>query len=222
VNSTRTVLVTGAGRGIGRAIREALAEVPGYEILAPSRSEMDLADQRSVERYARARPDVDILVNNAGINLLRPIEAIDDESFAAMISVNLRGPLTLIRELVPHMKRGGFGRIVNISSIWGLRSKESRTLYSATKFALNGVTRSLARELGGHGILVNAVCPGYVDTELTRANVPPAEQEAIKRSIPLGRFAEPAEIARLVRWLVSAENTYLTGQALVIDGGFLA
>jgi 3-oxoacyl-[acyl-carrier protein] reductase len=177
---------------------------------------------RSVERYARAHAGVDILVNNAGINLLCAIEGIDDDTFAEMIAVNLQGPLTLIRELAPHMKRQGFGRIVNISSIWGLRSKERRTLYSSTKFALNGATKALARELGGHGILVNAVCPGYVNTELTRTNVPPAEQEAIKRTIPLGRFAEPGEIARLVRWLVSGENTYLTGQALVIDGGFLA
>jgi 3-oxoacyl-[acyl-carrier protein] reductase len=220
--TVRKVLITGASRGIGKSIRETLATVPEYVILAPSRSELDLRDMRSLERYARANPGVDILVNNAGINLLRTIEAIDDQAFAEMIAVNLQGPLTLIRELVPNMKRQGFGRIVNISSIWGVRSKESRTLYSSTKFALNGATRALARELGGDGILVNAVCPGYVNTELTRTNVPPAEQEAIKRTIPLGRFAEPEEVARLVRWLVSEENTYLTGQALVIDGGFLA
>lgn len=222
MTTRRKVLITGASRGIGKAIRESLGEVPGHEILAPSRREMDLMDMRSVERYARAQPDVEILVNNAGINLLRTLETIDDQSFAAMIAVNLQGPLTLIRELVPHMKRRGFGRIVNISSIWGLRSKESRTLYSSTKFALNGATRALARELGGHGILVNAVCPGYVNTELTQTNVTPAEQEALKQVIPLGRFAEPEEVARLVRWLVSEENTYVTGQELIIDGGFLA
>jgi 3-oxoacyl-[acyl-carrier protein] reductase len=215
-------LVTGASRGLGRAIQNTLRGVSGYEILAPSRQEMDLSDMRSVERYIRARPDVDILVNNAGINLLRTVEAIDDAAFAAMIAVNLQGPLTLIRELAPHMKKSRFGRIVNISSIWGVRSKESRSLYSSTKFALNGVTKSLAHELGGYGILVNSVCPGYVNTELTQANVPALEQEAIKKAIPLGRFAEPEEIARFVRFLVSEENTYITGQSLVIDGGFLA
>jgi NAD(P)-dependent dehydrogenase (short-subunit alcohol dehydrogenase family) len=218
----RTVLVTGASRGIGKAIKEVLARVPGYDILAPSRQEMDLSDMRSVRRYVRARPDVDILVNNAGINILQSLEEIDDATFMEMLNVNLRGPLTAIREVAPHMKARRFGRIINMSSIWGSRSKERRGLYSMTKFGLNGITKTLAHELGGHGVLVNAVCPGYVNTDLVRRNVPPEEQKAIKKAIPLKRFAEPVEIARLVRFLVSEDNTYITGQVLVIDGGLLA
>jgi 3-oxoacyl-[acyl-carrier protein] reductase len=218
----QTVLITGASRGIGKAIRKLFARVPGYEILAPSRREMDLSDVRSVERYVRARSRVDILINNAGINLLRPVEAIDDAAFAQMLSVNLQGPLTLIREVVPHMKARRRGRIVNMSSILGLRSKERRCLYSMTKFGINGITKALARELGAFGILVNSVCPGFINTDLMRRNIPPAERKELLRAIPLERFGEPEEIAELVRFLVSEQNTYITGQTLVIDGGYLA
>ncbi len=220
--SKRTVLVTGGSRGIGKAIVEVLRQTGDYDVLAPSRQEMNLSDVSSIEAYIRARPAVDILVNNAGINLLRPLEAIDDGAFSEMISVNLRGPLAAIREVAPHMKSRRYGRIVNVSSIFGVRSKERRGLYSMTKFGLNGLTHALARELGADGILVNSVCPGYVNTELTKANVPPADQEAVQKQIPLARFAEPEEIARFVRFLISEENTYITGQTLIIDGGFLA
>lgn len=220
--SKRAVLVTGGSRGIGKAIVEVLRQTGDYDVLAPSRQEMNLSDVSSIEAYIRARPAVDILVNNAGINLLRPLEAIDDGAFSEMISVNLRGPLAAIREVAPHMKSRRYGRIVNVSSIFGVRSKERRGLYSMTKFGLNGLTHALARELGADGILVNSVCPGYVNTELTKANVPPADQEAVQKQIPLARFAEPEEIARFVRFLISEENTYITGQTLIIDGGFLA
>lgn len=218
----RTVLVTGASRGIGKAIRDVLADTGQYTILAPTRQEMSLDDPESIERYLQEAPDVDILINNAGINILKPVDEIDDESLRQMLSVNLEAPLRLISRVVPYMKSQIFGRIVNISSIWGVRSKELRTLYSTTKSGLNGITKALARELGAYNILVNSVCPGYVNTELTQKNVSPQEQEIIKKTIPLGRFAEPNEIATFIKFLVSDENNYITGQILVIDGGFLA
>jgi 3-oxoacyl-[acyl-carrier protein] reductase len=221
-STKRTVLITGASRGIGKAIRDLFARSRTYQILAPSRREMDLTDMRSVERYVRAQPGIDILINNAGINLLRNVEAIDDDAFGEMLSVNLRGPLTLMREVVPHMKARRFGRIVNMSSILGLRSKERRALYSMTKFGVNGITKAAARELGGFGILVNSVCPGFIDTDLMRGNIPLLERNELKKAIPLKRFGKPEEIAKLVRFLVSDENSYITGQTLVIDGGFLA
>lgn len=193
-----------------------------YEILTPSHDELDLSDRESIRNYCQNHPNVDILINNAGINILGAVDRISDDDLDAMLGTNLIGPIALIRAVVPSMKTSGYGKIINISSIWGIRSKENRTMYSATKFALNGVTKALARELGAHNILVNSVCPGYVNTELTRKNVPEEEQVKIKATIPLGRFAEPEEIARTVAFLVSEANSYITGQTIIIDGGFLA
>lgn len=218
----KTVLITGANRGIGKAIHDVLSDTGQYTILAPTRQEMRLNKPESIERYLQKVTDVDILINNAGINILKAVDEIDDNSLHQMLSVNLEAPLRLIRRIVPYMKSHMFGRIVNISSIWGIHSKELRTLYSMTKFGINGITKALGRELGAYNILVNSVCPGYVNTELTQKNVPPHEQEIIKKAIPLARFAEPEEIARFIKFLISDENSYITGQVLVIDGGFLA
>lgn len=218
----KTVLITGASKGIGKAIADLLIEQKSYNVLTPSHDDLNLSDRESIKTYCLKHPNIDILINNAGINILGAVDSIGDDDIDTMIGTNLIGPITLIREVVPSMKAAGSGRIVNISSIWGIRSKENRTLYSATKFALNGVTKALSRELGEYNILVNSVCPGYVNTELTQKNVPQEEQAKIKATIPLGRFAEPGEIAQTVAFLVSSNNTYITGQTIIIDGGFLA
>jgi len=218
----KNVLITGASRGIGKAIKECLEKHDCYKVIAPTRAEMNLDDTSSIEKYFANKPNIDILINNAGINILKSIEAIDSSSLEAMLAVNLKSPLTLIKEVVPNMKKNKYGRIINISSIWGITSKESRTLYSMTKFGLNGITKSLSKELGADNILINSVCPGYVNTELTKQNVSEEDQLKIKKTIPLGRFAEPNEIAEFVEFLISDRNQYITGQALLIDGGFLA
>ena len=119
------------------------------------------------------------------------------------------------------MKARGWGRVLNISSIFSLVTKERRLTYSTVKAGLNGMTRSLALELAPYNVLVNSLCPGYVETALTRANNAPEEIAAIARSIPVGRLAQPEEIARVAAFLCSEENTYLTGQTLAVDGGFL-
>lgn len=218
----KNILVTGGTKGIGKAICDEL-KVCGYNVIAPSRQEMDISSADSIKSFcASLTLKINALVNNAGINILGGIDEIDTDSMAAMINTNLTGPLELIKAVTPHMKDSGGGRIVNISSIWGVRSKERRLLYSAAKFGINGVTKSLARELGEFNILVNSVAPGYVNTELTQKNVPEEEQKKIKATIPLGRFAEPAEIAKIVRFLCSDDNTYITGQIITVDGGFLA
>ena len=216
------VLVTGGSRGIGRAVVDLLKSFGVYEVLAPDRRQLDLADPSSVRGFLKECPDVDALVNAAGINVLGRLNELDESVVEQMCQTNLYAPLQLIRGVADGMRRRGGGRIVNFSSVWGVRSKEFRTLYSLTKFGLTGVTKALARELGPNGILVNAVAPGYVDTEMTRKNVPPDERERLCGEIPLRRFAEPVEIAKLVRFLISEENSYITGQSIVIDGGFLA
>lgn len=218
----RKVLVTGGSRGIGCAVVDLLNSSGEYEVLAPDRHELDLAVPASVSGFLTSCPDVDALVNVAGINVLGRLDELDESVVERMCQTNLYAPLQLIRGVCGGMKRRGGGRIVNFSSIWGVRSKEYRTLYSLTKFGLTGVTKALARELGPDGILINAVAPGYVDTEMTQKNVPPDERERLCGEIPLRRLAAPAEIAKFVRFLISEENSYLTGQVLVIDGGFLA
>jgi 3-oxoacyl-[acyl-carrier protein] reductase len=217
----RTVLVTGASRGIGKAIAARLGRERGLRVLAPTRRELDLASLESLRAWLAGAPAVDILVNNAGINILKDLEAIDPGSLQAMLSVNVTAPVLLAAGLAAGMKRRRWGRIINISSIWGLSSRERRSLYSVTKFGLNGLTKALSKELGPWNILVNSVCPGFVDTELTRRNLSPAERKRLAKAVPLRRFAQAREIAEVVAFLASDANSYLTGQCLAVDGGFL-
>ncbi|OIP96507.1 short-chain dehydrogenase [Candidatus Wirthbacteria bacterium CG2_30_54_11] len=219
--TVRTALITGASRGIGKAIREAF-EASGIAVLAPGRTEMDLSDARSIAAYldSLGSRQIDILINNAGINPLGGISEITDEDIRSTIAVNLEAPLFLMRTLVPRMEKNGWGRVVNISSIWSEVSKPRRIVYSSTKAGLSAATRTIAVEVASHGVLVNAVAPGYTNTELTRQNNPPDVLAAIEQTIPQGRLAEPREIAELVLFLCSDRNSYITGQTIFIDGGF--
>jgi 3-oxoacyl-[acyl-carrier protein] reductase len=214
-------LITGASRGIGAAIVIEL-ESQGIEVITPSRNILDLGDPISVENYITKEKSsgIDILVNNAGINFLNDITDINDRDWQSMIQINLTSVMQLIRGFSPYMKQQNWGRIINISSIFSIVTKESRGAYSATKAGLNGLTRTVAVELAPYGILVNAVCPGYVQTDLTVANNSPEQILQISSHIPIKRLAQPAEIAKLVSFLSSKENSYMTGQSLLIDGGF--
>lgn len=216
----RTALVTGGARGIGRAIVELFRE-RGATVLAPSRADMDLTSNDSIEQYCgQLAVPVDILVNNAGINPLASADEFSDSDLQATLQVNLASPMRLARALVPGMAQRGYGRIVNISSIWSTVSKPRRFVYSTTKSGINGMTRALAIEFAGKGVLVNAVAPGFVNTELTRQNNPPEALRSIAGTIPVGRLAEPHEIALVVAFLCSGQNSYVTGQTILVDGGF--
>lgn len=216
----RIALVTGASRGIGAAIANKLIGLD-YKVLTPSRLELDLSLDYSVESYlAKLDEPIDTLINNAGINRIAKLENIQNEDVRDTLQINLLTPFRLIQFLAPQMKARKYGRIVNISSLWGVVSRDGRTSYSMSKTALNGMTRSLAVELAPFNILVNAVAPGYVMTDLTRQNNSPAEIEKISQSIPIQRLAKPEEIAGVVSFLCSEQNTYLTGQTIVVDGGY--
>lgn len=216
------ILITGASRGIGKATREELLK-NGYHCITPSRDELDIANISSIEKFFQTcKVPLSGLINNAGINIIGELEHITPTDIQDMLNTNLVAPLLLIQHVVKDMKKLGYGKIVNISSIWGVRSKEYRTLYSTTKFGINGMTKSLARELAPYNILINSVAPGYVNTEMTQSNVPKEEQEKIKKTIPLGRFAQAEEIAKLVLFLISEDNSYITGQTIIADGGYLA
>lgn len=219
----KTLFITGGSRGIGaQTVKRFKKE--GYTVIAPSRSEMDLLNPASIESYMKNNRSlkVDCIVNNAGINPLGSIGEITDRDLYDAVNVNLIAPVLIVRGLVGSMIKRGYGRIVNIGSIWGVVSKEKRAVYSMTKNGIHGLTNTLAVELGAHNILVNTVCPGYTNTELTKKNVPPAQARKIAKDIPLGRFAEPREIASLIYFLGSEQNTYITGQKIASDGGFTA
>lgn len=220
----KKVLLTGASRGIGHSIKEELKNSPDLKIITPTRDELSLDCLNSISNYFSHEENchIDILINNAGINIVKEIEDIKDDDIKQMMDINLISPLKLAQAVVPHMKKNNFGRIVNISSIWGERSIEKRVLYSSTKFGLIGQTKALARELGQYNILVNAVSPGFTETELTFRVLDEETRASLSESIPLKRFAKPNEIAKLVKFMISDENTYMTGQSVVIDGGFLA
>lgn len=217
----RTALVTGGSRGIGKAIVQKLKS-EGYEVYAPCRIEMDLSLPESVEKYCASVRDIyfDVIVNNAGINDINDIEKITDEELNGMMEVNLKSPIRLLRALTPKMKEKHYGRIVNIGSIWSMVSKRGRTVYSVTKHGIHGLTKTLAVELAEYNILVNTVCPGFTLTELTKKNNTLEQISEISREIPLTRMAEPEEIANVVCYLVSEQNTYLTGQIIAVDGGY--
>ncbi len=217
----KTVLVTGGSRGIGKAICERFSSA-GYRVIAPTRNEMDLADAASVESYIarNLNEQIDVIINNAGINDVHLVEEITDDEISRTMAINLTSPLRLLRGFVGGMKQRGYGRIVNIASIWAVVSKAGRCTYSATKNGIHGITNTLAVELAPNGILVNTVCPGFTLTELTYQNNSKEQIAEISKEIPLGRMAEPAEIAELVYFLGSEQNTYITGQKITADGGF--
>jgi 3-oxoacyl-[acyl-carrier protein] reductase len=220
VNPKRRAFVTGGSRGIGAAMAGELSR-KGFEVWSPGRAELDLGDPSSIERFVRAQEgNVDVLINNAGINFLKAMPELDSTTWGQMQQVNLAAPLRLIQWVTPFMRAQKWGRILNISSIFSLVTKERRCAYSMTKAAINALTRSAAVELGPDGILVNALCPGYVETEMTSRNNSPAELERIRGTIPLRRLALPVELARVAGFLCSEENNYITGQAVVADGGF--
>ncbi len=220
---TRKVLVTGGARGIGAAIAAAYRE-QGHTVATPSRSELDLAAAESIDGFARGGglDDIDILINNAGENNIATLAELDFASWSRMLQINLSAAFALSRAAYSGMARRGWGRIVNMSSIYGIISRNARGGYSASKAGLHGLTRAAAIEFGPAGILVNAVAPGFVNTELTRRNNPPDVIAALVAQIPVGRLAEPAEIANVVTFLGGETNTYISGETIVVDGGYLA
>jgi 3-oxoacyl-[acyl-carrier protein] reductase len=219
----RRVLITGASRGIGQAIAQQYIQA-GYEVVTPSRSELDLASDASILDYFSAQKNLqfDILINNAAENRIQTIQDLTLEAWQRMLMINLTAPFLLTKFVTSYMAAQGWGRIVSISSCYSLVSRIGRAAYSATKSGINAFTRTAALEFAGQGILVNAVGPGFVETDLTRQNNSPEQIEALRSQIPVGRLGNPEEVANLVFFLGSEQNSYITGQIVLIDGGFLA
>lgn len=231
-------IVTGASRGIGSSISQELKQ-HGWRVIGtatdgnrPELQDCPFVDEWWTVNFSKddemhnfcekleQAPDLGALVNNAGINIIKPQTAVTSGDFDTIERVNLRAPYFTARAAAMNMAAGGGGRIVNIASIWSVISKEWRTLYSTTKTGLVGMTRSMSVEWAGSGVLINAVSPGFVLTDLTKASLSPEQRVEMQSRIPIGRFAEPKEIAKVVGFLCSPANTYLTGQNIVVDGSF--
>ena len=241
----RKALVTGAASGIGEAVARALAAAGAHVVVADLNGEAaaTVADEIGGEAWqvdlsdtvalADLTLDVDILVNNAGIQHVSPIESFDPAKFHLILGLMLESPFLLVRAALPHMYAGGYGRIINISSVHGLRASEFKSAYVAAKHGLEGLSKVTALEGGPHGVTSNCVNPGYVRTPLVDRQI--AEQ-AIAHGIPeseviekvmltesaIKRLLEPAEVADLVLWLSGATAGMVTGASYTMDGGWSA
>lgn len=239
------VVITGGSRGLGAGLVRAFLE-NGDEVATCSRkatSETDAwsADETLAERFHFASvelndPDacarfieevserfgqIDVLINNAGIAPDGVLGLMQDEEIDAVIDLNVKATLRLTRLVSRRMLLQGSGRIINISSIVGLAGYRGLAAYSASKAALDGMTRSLSRELGPRGITVNSVAPGYLRTEMTHG-LTEEQLTQIARRTPLGRLGEPADVADAALFLASPQADFITGQVLVVDGGLTA
>jgi 3-oxoacyl-[acyl-carrier protein] reductase len=214
------VLVTGGSRGLGREIGEVLAEA-GWIVVAPPRAELDLLSHESVDSFLeRFQQPISGLVLNAGINHPECIENMAMQQWEAVQQVNLGSALQLVRAIAPRMAKQGGGHIVGISSLYAQHARNGRAAYSVSKAGLEALLRTIAIEYADKGILANCVAPGFIDTELTRRNnAPEIIQEMLKR-VPLGHLGTARDVANLVRFLLSSENQYITGQTVCVDGGF--
>jgi 3-oxoacyl-[acyl-carrier protein] reductase len=239
--SSACALVTGGTRGIGASIAD-LLEGAGFSLIltgtdqdaVESLNEMtgnnrryvqvDFADGDSLDGFLEfvvSMERLDVCVNNAGINIIKPVENVLQEELDRLTAVNYRAPYLVAQAAAKVMQRNGRGGcIVNVASIWSTHAKAGRSLYCASKAGLAGMTRALAVDLAKDKILVNCVSPGFTLTDLTRENLSDEELDQLAAQVPLQRCAQPEEIAKLVAFLCSDDNTYITGQNITIDGGF--
>ena len=237
----RTALVTGSTRGIGRAIAETLTEA-GARVAVVGRDQAKAAEVASVvggsaqgfgadvsnpasvvalvEAVESAFGQIDILVNNAGLTRDNILFRIKDDDWDMVLDANLRGAFIAIRAASRGMMKRRWGRIINIASIVGITGNKGQANYAASKAGLIGLTKSVAKELGSRNILVNAVAPGFIETDMTAAMTPEA-RAALSGQIPLDRLGSPQDVAGTVAFLASEHAAYITGQVLVVDGGMV-
>jgi len=242
----KTALVTGGSKGLGKAMARGLAEA-GADIVISSRHEeelkpaldeilhgtgrrgayivADMAKRDDVSRLAgealKKLGRIDILINNAGTNIPQPVDEIKDADWDRVLEINLNSIMALTRAIVPQMKERKWGRIIHISSIMGIISKGGRNAYSVTKSALIGFARASAIDLGPFGITVNCIAPGPFLTDLPGKLLSQAEKDEFSKMTVMNRWGEPSELVGPALLLASDAGSYITGETLVVDGGFV-
>ena len=238
----QTAIVTGGSRGIGRAVAVRLAKdgmnlVINYRGNSAAAEETerlcrelgaevllvqgDVSRTEDCEKLAQAKEAfgrVDVLVNNAGITRDGLLARMTEEDFRAVLDVNLVGPWNMMKAVNRIMMKQRYGRIVNLSSVTGLMGNMGQTNYAAAKAGILGMTKSYAREVASRGITVNAVAPGFIDTDMTEA-MPEGAKDKIVTGIPMGRTGKPEDVAEAVAFLASEQAGYITGEVLRVDGG---
>ena len=240
--SNKTVLITGGTRGIGSAMADAFEAAGANLILTGTKQKdtevlntkysgsrreyfyLDFTNMTSIEDFlirAKKVARIDVLINNAGINILDEFVYTKDVDFNKLVEVNLEGPYKISKVIAEKMTNNKYGRILNICSIWSKITRPKRALYTMTKNALHGLTQTMAVELSKYNIMVNSLSPGFTLTELTMRTNSQDEIKKIESQIPIGRMASPQEIANIALFLSSDLNTYLTGQNIVVDGGYV-
>ena len=237
----QTALVTGGTRGIGKDIALKLKEAGASLILTGTKLDeiellnrenkdpsvrylqLNLLDKESILSFLKELERVgkiEILINNAGVNRIDQLVNTSDEDYDCIFDVNLKGVYRISREIGKMMVSQGYGRIVNIASIWGVITRNGRSLYAASKHGLVGLTKTMAIECAKHDVLVNCLSPGFTLTDLTYQTNTPEELNNMSKAIPQERMAEPEEMANVVLFLASKLNTYIVGQNIVVDGGY--
>ena len=233
----RNIFISGASRGIGESMAKYFAK-SNFNVVGTSRNNFkfddDLENLLPLRLDVTSRNDVkncfdelksknllpDILINNAGITADQLFLRMSDDDWDDVINTNLTGTFNLTKIFLKNMIKNKFGRIINISSISGLMGNPGQVNYSSSKAALNGFTKSLAKEVGSRNITVNCVAPGFIDTDMT-SYIGENERNEILKKIPLNKFGSPEDISKLVMFLMSDEASYITGQTISIDGGLL-
>lgn len=230
-STVRTVLITGGNRGIGRAIAEEFV-AQGHRVAVTARSGSgpdgsltviaDVTDAASLDaaftEVEAALGPVEVVVANAGITRDTLLLRMSEEDFTEVIDTNLSGAFRVVKRASKGMLKARFGRIILVSSVVGLLGSAGQVNYSASKSGLVGLARSVTRELGSRGITANVVAPGFIETDMT-AELPAEQQEAYLKQIPAGRFASPAEVAKVITWLASDDAGYISGAVIPVDGG---
>ena len=218
----KTVLVTGATRGIGKCISDDFKAL-GADVVSFPSSIYDLTARKELHDFIEHIDtlQVDICINNAGINKINYVEDVLEEDYDKIMHINAKAPFMISQTVSKAMRAREYGRIVNIASIFGHCTKEKRSCYTASKFALVGMTKTLAVEMAPYNVLVNSVSPGFTATELTTRVLGTEGISEMCKQVPMKRMAMPDEISKVVLFLSSDHNTYLTGQNIIVDGGFV-